>query len=297
MKDLSRLMLTFAQVVKTGSFTGAAESLSVSKSVVSKQITALETELDIALFYRNARKLQLTEAGERLYPHCQSLDRELHRALAAVKEVKEEVIGKLSVTLPASMIIAGFGEIFRLFQQQNPEVDLHINVTGQQVDVVDQGIDLALRVGQLKDSELICKKLTECQYLVCASPAYLAAKGEITDPEQLTRHNCLIYTGGAFGTRWPFRHSDGKRFSVKVTGNLHSNEPRLLVDALLAGQGVMFGPSLLFNRFVRQGQMVPLLADFSVQDIGFYGVYPKGAMLAKKARLLLDFIIGHCQTL
>ncbi|WDE01119.1 LysR family transcriptional regulator [Thalassomonas actiniarum] len=297
MKDLSRLMLTFAQVVKTGSFTGAAGSLSVSKSVVSKQISALEAELDIALFYRNARKLQLTEAGERLYPHCQSLDRELHRALAAVKEVKEELIGKLSVTLPASMVIAGFGDILRSFQQQNPEVDLHIHVSGQQVDVIDQGVDLALRVGQLKDSELICKKLTDCHYLVCASPAYLAEKGDISEPEQLAGHNCLIYTGGAFAARWPFRHSDGKRVSVKVTGNLHSNEPRFLVDAVLAGQGVMFGPSLLFNPFVSKGQMVPLLADFSVQDIGFYGVYPKGAMQAKKARLLLDFIIEYCQKL
>jgi len=297
MKDLSRLMLTFAQVVKTGSFTGAAQTLSVSKSVVSKQITALEAELDVALFYRNARKLQLTEAGERLYPHCQSLDRELHRALAAVKEVKEEVVGKLSVTLPASMVIAGFGEILRQFQQQNIEVDLHINVTGHQLDVIDQGIDLALRVGQLKDSELICKKLTECHYLVCASPDYLATKKAVTAPGQLTEHNCLIYTGGAFGTRWPFRGNDGKRFNVKVSGNLHSNDPWLLVDAVLAGQGMMFGPSLLFNRFVRQGKMVALLADFSVQDMGFYGVYPKGAMQSKKARLLLDYISEHCQQL
>ncbi|WP_281558784.1 LysR family transcriptional regulator [Thalassomonas sp. RHCl1] len=295
MKDLSRLMLTFAQVVKTGSFTGAAQVLSVSKSVVSKQITALEAELDIALFYRNARKLQLTEAGERLYPHCQTLDRELHRALAAVKEVKEEVIGKLSVTLPASMAIAGFGETLRLFQQQHPDVDLHIHVSGQQLDMIDQGIDLALRVGQLKDSELICKKLLDSQYLVCASPAYLADRGDITEPEQLTGHNCLIFTGGSFSARWPFRHENGKRISVKVSGNLHSNEPRFLVDAVLAGQGVMFGPSHLFNAFIRQGLMVPLLADFSIQDVGFYGVYPKGAMQAKKARLLLDFIIEHCQ--
>ena len=297
MKDLSRLMLTFAQVVKTGSFTGAAQALSVSKSVISKQVSALESELNIVLFYRNARKLQLTEAGERLYPHCLSLDRELHRALAAVKEVKEDVLGKLSVTIPASQVIAGFGDIFKQFQLQYPQIILHINVTGQQVDVIDQGVDLALRVGQLKDSELICKKLTKCHYQVAASPGYLAKNDEVSQPEQLTGHNCLIYTGGAFGTRWPFRQGDGKRFSVKVSGNLHSNEPRLLVDAVLAGQGMMFGPSLLFNRFVKQGQMVALFEDFSVQDVGFYGVYPKGAMQAKKARLLLDFITERCQAL
>jgi len=283
------LMETFAAVVEAGSFTAAAERLELSKSFVSKQVSLLEQELGARLLYRTTRKLSLSETGTQFYNHCKLIIAEAENARAEIIESQNTPRGKIRITVPQSLIISKISRLLIQFQHLYPDIDLDVISSGRVEDLVKEGIDIALRVGQLEDSSLLSRRLAECTFCVAASPEYIAKWGEPTQPADLTQHNCLIYGDSKLGRAWPFRAATGESIMVKVKGNLTSNDGIFIVEGMLNGLGIGFGPSFLFNEYVEEGALQLLLTDYQ-QPTTISALYPLSRHLPRRVRILLDFL-------
>lgn len=286
-------METFAGVVQAGSFTVAAEQLGLSKSYVSKQVTQLEVELDTRLLYRTTRKLSLTEEGARFYEHCKHIMAEADSARAEIIESHSNPRGKIRITAPQSVIISGIGKVLLKFKQEYPDIDLEIQVSGKFEDLVDEGIDLALRVGLQEDSTLISRRLMDCEFQVVAAPQYIDQWGEPDEPADLTEHNCLVYSASGLARSWPFRLPDGELIMIKVKGNLTCNDGNLIVNGVLEGLGIGFGPDFLFKKHLKDGSVNLLLSDYYQQPTAITALYPLNRNLPNRVRLLIDFLVKH----
>jgi len=287
-------MADFAIVVKSASFTRAALHLGISKSVVSRRVTRLEQELGIQLLYRSTHSLSLTEAGERLFAQCKDLDDIAEQAKAAAAEVQQLPRGLLRITLPQSLAVSPLGKLVSLFQETYPEMQVDARVTSLQVDLIDEGFDLALRTGALADSGLVCRRISEVRIQAVATAAYLQQHGRPETTSDLSDHNCLVYS--EFGVR------DGKS-SVKlgaandppvvVGGNFSTNSGVLLLHALLAGQGIAIGPDLMFEEHVSKQAVEVIFDNREASAEGLYAVFPPGRFASPGRTAFVEFLIDH----
>lgn len=288
--NILTLMETFSVVVETGSFTAAADKLGFSKSFISKQISILEADLGTRLLYRTTRKLNLSDEGGKFYKHCKIIMAEAENARAEVMDSQGAPRGKIRITMPQSLIISGFGQLLIDFQLQYPEIDLEVIASGRIEDLVEEGIDIALRVGQLEDSSLISRRLSDCTFQVVASPQYLKKCGSPSQPADLMQHNCLIYGDSKINRGWPFRSSSGESITVKVKGSLTSNDGGLIVDGMLNGLGIGFGPSFLFKKDIEEGRLQLLLSDYYQPPTALSALYPLNRNLSRRIRMLIDYL-------
>jgi len=286
-------METFAAVVEAGSFTNAAEQLGISKSFVSKQVSQLENKLGTRLLHRSTRRLSLTDEGSQFYQHCQLIVSEAEKARDEVIDSHQSPRGLIRITVPQSLIISNAGAVLLKFQEHYPDIELEIIASGAAKDIIEDGIDLALRFGQLEDSALICRKLAECVFQTVASPQYLSQHGKPDTPTDLTHHNCLIYASSKLSRHWPYRLANGKEITVHTRGNLVCNDGHLIVKAALAGKGIAFGPSILFQSFIEQGKLELLLTEFYRPPASISVLYPSSRNLSRKVKVLIDFISEH----
>jgi len=284
------LMETFAVVVDAGSFTAAAERLGLSKSFVSKQVSLLERDLGARLLYRTTRKISLSEEGSQFYNHCKLIMAEAESARAEIMDSQSAPRGKIRITVPQSLIISGVSQLLIQFQHQYPDIDLNVIASGRIEDLVEEGIDIALRVGQLEDSSLISRRLADCTFQVVASPQYIEKRGEPNQPADLTQHNCLVYGDSRSNHGWPFRAPSGESITVKVKGSLTSNNGTLIVDGMLNGLGIGFGPSFLFKRHIEEGTLQLLLTQYYLQQTSISALYPLSRNLPRRVRILIDFL-------
>jgi len=286
-------MGTFASVVDLGSFTTAAEQLGISKSFVSKQITQLENSLGTQLLYRSTRKLSLTDEGEQFYRHCKLIVSEAEKAREELLDSENNPRGRIRVTIPQSLIISNAGDVLLKFQNEYPNIELEILATGSVQNLFNDGIDLALRIGRLEDSTLVCHKLSECMLQTVASPKYINQFGKPEFPEELTSHNCLIYASSRLGQHWPFRLPDGKEVAVNVRGNLISDDGHMIVKAALAGRGIAFGPSILYQSYIEDGSLEQLLPKYYRAPVSISALYPSKQNLSRKVKVLIDYLSEH----
>jgi DNA-binding transcriptional LysR family regulator len=286
-------MGTFAAVVDTGSFTTAAERLGISKSFVSKQITQLENSLGTQLLYRSTRKLSMTDEGEQFYRHCRLIVSEAEKAREELINSDKNPRGRIRVAVPQSLVISNAGDVLLKFQDEYPNIELEIIASGAIVNLFDDGIDLALRIGQLEDSTLVCRKLSECMLQTVASPKYIDQYGKPEHPTELTRHNCMIYASSRLGFNWPFRLPDGKEVVVNIRGNLISDDFNLILKATLEGRGIAFGPSILFESFIEDGSLEQLLPEFCRAPVSISALYPSKQNLSRKVKVLIDYLSEH----
>ena len=267
--NILTMMETFANVVETSSFTAAADRLQLSKSFVSKQVSQLEAELGTRLLYRTTRKLSLTEEGTRFYKHCQFIISEADSARAEIVESQSNPRGKIRITIPQSLIIAGAGQTLIKFQQAYPDIELDVIVSGKFFDLIDNSIDLAVRVGQLEDSILVSRKLESCFFQAVASPQYLEKHSTPKHPQDLKQHNCLIYGSSKEINNWPFRMTNNETIMLKAKGKLTSNDGSLMVSAALEGMGIAFGPSFMFKQHLDLGTLNLFVARISIANSHF----------------------------
>lgn len=284
------MMETFAAVVEAGSFTAAAKRLGLSKSFVSKRISLLEAELGTRLLYRTTRKISLSDEGARFYNHCQHIITEAKNAKAEVIESQSNPKGQIRITLPQSLIISGAGDVLLRFQQIYPDIELDIIASGKTEDLVEKSIDIALRVGNLQDSTLISRRLTDCVFQVVASPDYIEKFGLPQRPEDMVHHNCLIYGDSKVGSSWPFTLPGGETITIKVHGNLSSTDGHFIVKAALEGRGISFGPDFLYKKHVDSGELQLLLPEFYSEQTAISALYPLNRNLSRRVRLLIDFL-------
>jgi DNA-binding transcriptional LysR family regulator len=283
-------METFSIVVETESFTAAADKLGLSKSFVSKQVSLLEQDLGTRLLYRTTRKLSLSDEGRQFYNHCKIIMAEAESARAEVIDSQGAPRGKIRITMPQSLIISGFGQLLIDFQLQYPEIEFEVIASGRIKDLVDEGIDIALRVGQLEDSSLNSRRLTDCTFQVVASPAYIKQWGAPKQPADLMQHNCLIYGDSKINRGWPFRSLSGETITVKAKGNLTSNDGGLVMDGMLSGLGIGFGPSFLFKKSIEEGRLQLLLRDYYQPATAISALYPLNRNLSRRIRMLIDYL-------
>lgn len=284
----------FAKVAATGSFSAAGRALGLSQTMVTKHIAALEAHLGVKLFHRTTRKLSITDAGRNYLESAERILADVEAADSAVAADRIEAKGLLRLSAPVSFGARQIAPLLPEFAQRFPEVSVELGLNDRLVDLAEEGWDLAIRIGSLADSSLIARRIAPCRTVLCASPAYLKARGTPRTLANLADHNCLGYTLSrlAGADRWAF----GTRgdVSVNVAGNLRANNGDALLAAAVAGQGVIYQPTFVAADALRAGTLVAITLDHAaIEFAGIYAVYPPDRHPPAKLRAFIDFIAAR----
>lgn len=286
-------MRVFVNVVDAGSLSAAADKLDMSRPVVTRYVAELEQWTGARLLHRTTRRLSLTAAGEELLPRCRQV---LELALdmqAAVRHPAEAPSGQLRITASTSFAQAQLADAVADYVRLYPGVAVDLVLLDRAVNLVDERIDLAIRVAAEIDPNLIARRLTDCRSVVCASPAYLKEHGQPLRVEELAQRNCLTHS--YFGrSLWNFtRKATGEPASVAVGGNVSANDAASLMYLARAGAGVAMLPTYLAAPLLQAGELVRLFDDFEPQVVGMYAVYASRKHMPATLRTMLDFLAGR----
>lgn len=288
---MDRLTATrvFVEVVDRGSQTAAADALEMSRAMVSRYLGELETWVGARLLHRTTRKLSLTSAGEQLLGQCREM-LAMAEAMQSVSRTDEAAPrGTLRIACSQSLAQAWLVHALDDFTRLYPQVSIDLLVGSQAVNLVEARIDLALRITNQLDPNLIARQLAVCRSVVCATPAYLARHGTPQRPEELAQHNCLSYA--YFGRSiWEFSRAD-EPHAVAVSGNLSANESMVLLEAVLADIGISLQPRYSVGAHLRSGALVQLLPDYEPQQLGIHALYGTRRQMPPALRALLDFLV------
>lgn len=285
----------FIAVVENGSFSSAASQLNITKSAISKRITQLEEELGIRLLNRTTRKLSLTEAGSRYYEYVVQSFNLAQQGVDAVTELQGSPRGRLKVTTPMTFGVLHVAPLISEFLKQYPDVTIDLQLEDKMVDLVEQGFDVGIRIGQLAESNLVAKRLAPCVSVLCASPEYLATHDTIVTPRDLINHNCLLYSYYRGGTEWSLtQHHQEHR--VVPSGSLRVNNSEALRKASLGGAGIANLPTFIVANDLLEGRLVHVLADYQLPQHAVYAVFPERKHMPLKVRAFIDFIADKLGT-
>jgi len=285
-------MEIFAEVVEADGFSAAARRLGLSKSAVSKQVGRLEDRLGVRLLNRTTRRLSLTEAGTTFYEACRRVLDEAASAEQAVSDLAAAPRGLLRLNAPMSFGFLHLGPALPAFNARYPQVVVDAVMNDRFVDLVEEGYDVAIRIGDLRDSSLVARRLAPCRSVLCASPDYLARRGHPRRPEDLAGHDCLLYANSANPREWTF-HGQRGRQAVAVSGPLIANNGDVLCGAALAGMGITRLPTFIVGAQLRKGRLEVVLPGHPLPEQGIHAVYPHGRNLSPKVRVFVDFLAEH----
>ncbi len=278
----------FAQVVEHRSFSGAAEAIGVSKATVSKAITRLEAHLGQSLFHRNSRRLVLTENGRELAEHAAGI---LASGVAAEEAAHDAAIaptGLVRVTAPMTLGLLHLAPALAEFLAANPGIEIDLNLSDARVDIVAEGIDVALRIADLPDSSLKARRLGPIRTHVVAAPAYLAQRGRPTHPAQLGEYACLGYTN--VQGPWRFYGPDGAEATVRPSGPLRVNSGDAMLPALRAGLGIGILPDFIVDPDLAAGTLEAILTDWWGPPIALHLLTPPGGLRPARVEALIEFL-------
>ena len=280
----------FVAVVENGGLNRAAERLGMSKSIVSRRIARLEDDFGARLLSRTTRGVTPTEAGLELKGRSERILAELEEAREAVAQQSGEVIGRLRVSAPLSFVNF-IAPILGDMACRHPKLELDVSFSDRSVDLVGEKFDAAIRVGNLRDPNLIARRLAEVQAMVVASPAYIERRGAPETPHDLLKHSCIIYSGAAVPE---LRFRKGKDIiAVRPEGRLRADNGDAQVAWAVHGLGIAVLPAFFLIQPLEDGKLVRLLRDYALPELGIYVVRPPGAYLPGKVRVLIDTLVEH----
>ncbi|NOI25786.1 LysR family transcriptional regulator [Vibrio mediterranei] len=283
-------LILFYQVVETGAFSRVAEQNNLTNSVVSKRIARLEEELGVQLLYRTTRKLTLTEAGKALVHGAKNVKQATQEAMESVSGYGENISGHIKMSVPSISGDLILADAVAEFCNMHPGLTVDMSLDNRFVDLVDGGFDLVIRTGYLEDSSLIARHILDSQWVVCASPSYIAKNSKPLKPEDLTQHNCLQYAYQTTGaSEWEFKANKGN-YIVRVSGSFSTDNATALRKAALGGHGIAYVPRCLVYNDIRNGQLVDIFPDQVGKRLGIYAVYPFTRQPPNKVRLLIEHI-------
>ena len=299
--DTLENMRLFAHAARTGNFSETARQLDLSPSSVSRQIGALEDALGVRLLHRTTRKVHLTEAGQLYYDRVGRILGDIEEAQSAVAELNAAPEGVLRVTVPVVFAQVQIGPLLPEFMRRYPRVKLEVFASDQVVDLVEEGFDLAIRLGALSDSSLVARRLRPMRRLVCGSPEYFARRGRPQVPAELADHDCLtfrffsatsLWRPGA-GT-WSFADAEGKVSDVAVGGPLQSSNAGVLLQSAIGGAGLVLLPDWMLAPAIAAGELEQVLGDYRL-SVGalasnIFAVFPSRRHLSPKVRVFVDFL-------
>jgi len=290
--DRLTAMQMFVRVVETGSFSAVAREMNSTQPTISKNIAELESWLGAKLLNRSTRSLRLTETGTDYYERCVSILQDVEDAEQTVGHLQTQPRGTVRVgTVVAFGCLHLVPRLARFFREF-PEIKVDVRLSDRVVDLVEEGIDVAIRMGNLADSTLIAKKLCSSPFVTVASPNYLKINGIPKHPRELRDHNYLVYSDAGTRGETQFKDQD-EPFYVKVEGNLTTNNTEALRTALLAGIGISRTPRWLVGDAIEAGDLVPVLQEYQPDSMNIYAVYPPGRHLPSRVRSFLDYIAGE----
>ena len=300
--DKLRAISVFRRVIELGSFKAAAEDLGVSKAAISKNINELEDYLQSPLINRTTRKMHITENGQLYYNQVRSILDDLSSADLSIIESSHRLSGLLKISVPMSMGIAVLNPAICEFKRHYSEITIELKMSDQYIDLVEQGIDVAIRGGgELKNSNLKSRKLKSCDRVLCASPGYLNNAPALTTPEDLSTHSCLLYSLSSSPSNWLFRHGDEVKM-IDVESTAHSNShcggysvdnSMALKQAAMADLGIMLIPEMLVEAELTAGALIHLLPDWKPDNHAFYAIYPYHRGTSPKVRIFIDFLVDY----
>jgi DNA-binding transcriptional LysR family regulator len=282
----------FARVAGAGSLSAAARALGMSQTMVTKHIAALESRLGVKLFHRTTRRLSITEAGRNYLESSARILAEIEAADAAVAADRVEPRGLLRLNAPVSFGARQIAPLLAEFAQRHPRVTVELGLNDRLIDLVEEGWDLAIRIGNLSNSSLIARRIAPCRIVVCAAPSYLRARGTPRTVASLADHNCLGYTLSQRTPidRWVF----GADVGVQISGNLRANNGDALRAAAIAGQGIIHQPTFIVADDIREGRLVALALDQPTVELGgIYAVFLPDRHPPARVRAFIDFIAGR----
>ena len=291
--DRLNAMRVFVTVVDAGSLSAAADKLDLSRPVVTRYVAELEQWTGARLLHRTTRRLSLTAAGEELLPRCRQVLELTGDMQAAVRHPAEAPQGQLRITCSTSFAQAQLAGAVADYVRLYPGVAVDLVLLDRAVNLVDERIDLAIRVAAEIDPNLIARRLTDCRSVVCASPDYLEEHGKPLRVEELAQRNCLTHS--YFGrSLWNFTRKDnGEPVSVAVGGNLSTNDAASLMQLARAGAGIAMLPTYLAGALVRTGELTPLFPDCEPQVVGMHAVYASRKHMPAALRTMLDFLAAR----
>ena len=285
-------ILAFVRTAEARNFTKAAQQLGMSPSGVSKAISRLEEQFKVRLLHRTSRTVTMTPEGTVFYERCRQIVADLEDAEQMLSQARELPQGALRITLPLSVGRLHLARVLPEFAQRYPEVTLSASFSDRLIDLIDEGYDVAVRLGKPPDSRLIARQLAVGRMVTCAAPAYLSRHGTPRAPEDLADHNCIQFvapnTGRSF--EWRFQR-DGKRFGVAVSGNLALDHAEALVEAALAGTALIQISSYVTAAAIRAGDLKAVLTEFQVEAPPIWVMYPQNRHLTPRVRALVDFLV------
>ncbi len=284
-------MDTFIRVVEAGSITGAAARLGVAKSAVSRRLKELEGHLGVELFHRTTRRMNLTETGRAYYHQSVRILEDVLEAELATSKAHGTLKGSLKVALPSSFGLMHMGPAIQAFSKEHPQIEFDLDFNDREVDLIQEGFDLAIRIAKLPDSSLIARRLAPIQTVLCASPEYLKRAGTPQTPEELIDHQCLVYSLIHDFEHWHLTDGKGEITKTKIRPYMKATSGEFLRGAAVDGQGIVFTPTFIVYKEIERGALVPILKDYKLAKIDAYAIYPQTRHLSQRVRAFVDFLV------
>lgn len=283
-------MVVFAQVVEQGSLSAAAKYMGLSRAVVSYHLKKLESHLEVTLLNRSTRSIALTEIGKEYYQRCRIIAEQASQANLQIENMKNEPMGLLKITCPVNVGLQIIVPALNEFKKLYPKINLDVILTDEVVNIIQEGIDLAIRGAALPDSGLQAKKLSSLPTCLCGSPEYFIKHGRPSKPSELDSHNWVIYK---VASRVLEISKGSRSYSVKVNGGISTNNAAARTAFIEGGHGLGRIPIYDAGPKIRNGKLETILDDYTLEDIELFGVFPPGSAGSKKLRLLLDYLLEY----
>lgn len=285
--DKLETMKAFIAVVQEGAFSKAADKLNLSPQLVSKYVSQLENKLQTRLLNRTTRRVSLTEAGMGYYERCQLVLTDIDEMEGALTNLHQNVSGVITISAPMSFGMKHLPRLISEFQQRHPAVKVDLKLTDRKVDIVEEGIDIALRIGELQSSSMIAKRVTAINLVICASPDYLEKQGIPETAQDLQGHAYLRYSHSDINTLFSKFDLDYKKLGLKE--KIVANNGDFLVNTAICGGGIIIQPTFIAGEAIAEGKLQRILTRYESKPLALYAVYANRKFLAAKVRSFIDF--------
>jgi len=284
-------MDTFIRVVEAGSISGAADRLNVAKSAVSRRLKELEKHLGVELFHRTTRQMNLTDTGRAFYHQAVRILDDVLEAEIATSQAHGTLKGNLKIALPSTFGLMHMGPIINDFIKEHPQIEFDLDFNDREVDLIQEGFDLAIRIANLPDSSLIARRIAPVKTVICASPDYLQQMGTPRSPQDLINHKCLVYSLQRDFEYWHLTDANGNEIKTKIYPYLKASTGEFLKEAAVDGQGIILVPTFIAYQEIENGSLIPLLKNYTSPQINAYAIYPQTRHLSQRVRAFVDLLV------
>ncbi|WP_250467885.1 LysR family transcriptional regulator [Caballeronia sp. GAFFF2] len=282
----------FVATVDGGSFAAAARRFGLSPAMAGKYVSAIEAELNARLLHRTTRKLSLTEVGQHYYERCKRILEAYEEANREASDAQDTPRGVLRIAAPVTFGAMHLGDVLAAYLEQHPHVTIEVSLNDRYVDLLEAGVDVAIRIGRLNDSGLVARRLAPCRMVICASPGYVERHGTPRNPDDLRQAPRLAFSEAVSVGDWTLADTKGRAQVIDGPCRMAANNTQMLLAAALAGAGIAYGPTFVFGEHIARGNLVALLPDYRTPELAIQAVYPSARHMPLKVRLLLDSLVA-----